>query len=119
MSDEPVIRPAMAGDLPHFFEAPPQQTIRAWVVDYKGKPACLAGVCRLNRYTVLAFSEIAPGVDAPKLTVWRTALKLFEHIKNTGLDVIADPDCNIEGAARFLKRLGFHEVGEGLYKWEH
>lgn len=117
MSDV-VIRPATIEDYSAFYPHDPlTDTIRAWAVDYHGKLACIAGVIRVNPYDLLAFSDIMPGIEAPKATVWKTARQLFENIKGLGLDIIADPDCNIGRAPVFLRRLGFHEINGGLYKW--
>lgn len=118
MKDNVLIRPATIDDVLRFYKEPFQQTIRAWAVEYEGEVVCIAGVTHINPRVLLAFSNIADGVSVPKITVWRTALHLFENIKSIGLPVIADPDGNIPGAQRFLERLGFEPTKEGLYRYD-
>lgn len=119
MNDDITIRPATSDDILLFNKEPFQQTVRAWVVEYKGDTACIAGVARIDARTLLAFSHLAEGVKVPDITVWRTALRLFGKIKNIGLPVIADPDKNIPGAPRFLERLGFYPIEGGLFRYEN
>lgn len=118
MKDKPIIRPATAEDIMIFNGGEPyQETVRAWVVEYKGELACIAGVARLNTNVLLAFSKVKEGTEAPDITVYKTALQLFDKIKALGLDVVANPEENITGAPRFLKHLGFKSIGGGYYKW--
>ncbi len=116
----PVIRPATKEDIEEFL-GPIDQTVRAWVVEYKGGKVALAGTVRISPFASLAFSNIRE-TDAPKITVYRTALKLFEKIKTTGSVIIADPNENepaiAKGAPAFLKSLGFHEI-DGVFRWDN
>ncbi len=118
-NSEVIIRPLNMRDIKEFYpDKKPERAVRGWAAEYDGRLACIAGVTRVNPYDLLAFSDVMQGIQAPRLTVWRTAVKLFGNIKSLGLDVIADPNCNIGRAPEFLKRLGFYEINGGLYKWE-
>lgn len=118
--NEPTIRPATQADIEDFI-GPLDQTVRAWVVEYKGEKVALAGTVRISPFASLAFSHIRE-TDAPKITIYRTAVKLFEKIKTTGSVIIADPNENepaiASGAPAFLKSLGFHEI-DGVYRWDN
>ena len=91
-------------------------TSKVWAIDYNGKLAGIFGATIVNDI-VCAFSEIKKDTGAPKITIWRTALKAFSEIKKMGNIIIAEPDCNIKGAAEFLKRLGFKEYTDGTFRY--
>ena len=120
MNNKVVIRPATKDDIEEFI-GHIDQTVRAWVVEYKGKKVALAGTVRISPFASLAFSHLRE-TDAPKITIYRTALKLFEKIKTTGTVILADPNENIpeiaKGAPAFLKSLGFQDM-DGVYRWDN
>lgn len=114
------IRRANAEDIKAFYPAGSPRTCYVWVAHYKGVPACLAGVT-VERGGHVAFCDIKQN-DAPKMTVWRTAKVLFNHMKSLGLPMMAiycDPELQRMGQ-EFVKRLGFRYVttrnGAEIYK---
>lgn len=107
--DDVVIRKASPEDIESFYTDCPF-TIEAWVAIYKGKPAAIAGI-RFNEYGMVVFSEMKD-VKAPKMLAFKTALKMMERIKDTGLPVITvaletEPKQYSEKSARFLELMGF------------
>lgn len=97
---------ATAEDLFMFFPKGPPRTAYSWVAKYKGKPVCLAGIT-LEKAGTLVYSEIMPDVDAPKMTVWRTAKALLECIRSVGLPMYAACQSDNFDAQAFVQRLGF------------
>lgn len=111
------IRPATAADLEAFYGQRPQQTVKAVAVFQDGDLAAIAGVT-IEPGFLVAFSDIKPGVTAPKMTYWRVAKEVMKFIGNR--PVVAGPSANHPNAARLLTKLGFvrieSEHGE-VYQW--
>lgn len=97
------------------------RTCYAWIAFYKGKPGCLAGVI-VERGGYIAFSDVAKDIQAPKITIWRTARVLFDHIKSLKLPLYAACEFSDNMAQEFLKRLGFRYImpyqQTELFKWQ-
>ena len=109
--DNVVIRPAKAEDVRVFFGTLPQ-TVQAWAVDYNGELAAIAGIAR-HPASMVAFSYRKPDVVVSKMTIWRTALKLWEKMKSAGHPVIfAIADDCFMNSPEFLKRLGFTPIND-------
>lgn len=95
------IRPARPGDFPPVCGKANDRTVIAFTVEWGGEPVCIAGVT-LEKGQFIIFSDIREGVNAPKMTVWRTARKLAERIKSLNLPAVTAP-CH---TGRFLETLG-------------
>lgn len=113
MPDEPLIRAATRRDILDFYGTRLPGTVTAWVAEYKGESACLAGIYRTRGSIAIAFCELRD-TGAPKLLIYKTALKMFEKIKSAGEPMLATPE-----NPRFLEKLGFRPTKEGLYKWDN
>lgn len=115
------IRRASAEDIRYFYPDGAPRTSHAWLALYKNQPACLAGLT-VERGGCVAYSEILPGIVAPKATIWRTARALMEHIKSLNLPMYAACDPVNISAQKFVERLGFkHErlfQDMELYVWQ-
>lgn len=119
--DPVIIRPIKSDDILAFYGHGLRRTVKGWAVDYNGDLAAICGVT-IGRGPVVAFSEIRPGLDVPKITVWRTAKKLMQNIEDQGFKMVfalASP--KLPGAPAFLERLGFvHDESSArgeVYKW--
>lgn len=107
--DDLEIKPSTAEDVAAFF---PELTctVRAWSCFYKGELACVAGVA-ITPSLMLAFMQIKQGVVAPKMTIWRGALVIWEKIKALGYPrLYAVADESLWTAPQFLERLGFKQI---------
>jgi hypothetical protein len=108
------IRPTIAADFPAVCNRVNHLTVKAFTVLSDGEPVAIAGVT-IERDKFIAFSDIKEGVSAPKMTIWRTAKKLAEHIKELGLPAIATTD-----NGKFLESIGFQYAGntenKGIYR---
>lgn len=100
------IRQASLDDIKLFYPDGSPRTAYSWLALYKGVPACLAGLI-VHRSGCIAFSEIAPGIDAPRMTIWRTAKVLFSLIEQLKLPMQAACDIGDTAAHRFVEALGF------------
>lgn len=114
------IKMATAQDIREFYPDGPPRTSYSWLALYKGMPACLAGIL-VEKGGCIAYSNLKPGIVAPKVTIWRTAVALLEKIKGVGLPMYAGCQFHDKMAQAFLKRLGFvYErtyYGVELFKW--
>ena len=107
--DDYEIRPSTEKDVKDFF---PDlgHTVRAWSVFHKNELVCVAGIA-FTGVVMLAFCQIKSDFKAPKMTIWRHALIIWEKMKALGypmLYAVADPF--LWTAPEFLKRLGFRHV---------
>lgn len=115
------IRQATADDIRLFYPNGAPRTVYAWIAFYKGVPACLAGLV-VERGGCVAFSEVKPGIDAPKRTIWLAAKMLLEHIKALKLPMYAGCEISDKMAQKFVTRLGFkrerEHQGMELFVWQ-
>lgn len=100
-----VIRPATRAQLESFYGKPWRQTALAWLVTWKGRPACVAGLA-MTREGTIAFSDVKPGIDAPKITIFRTMRALHELMKQHATFMIAGSRDKGDHS-RVLEMLGF------------
>jgi len=102
------IKKATAEDIKFFYPEGSPRTCYAWIAFYRGMPACLAGVIMETGQYPVPFSDVLPN-KAPKMTVYRTAIALFELIKSLKLPLFT----GTEGCkSKFLESLGFVYIGE-------
>lgn len=123
--DKPIkdveIRRATSQDVALFYGEECPRTCYAWIAFYKGKAACVAGLTVDRRAGCIAFSEIKPDINAPKITIWRTAKQLSDKIVQLGFPMYAACDLSDKMAQEFVKRLGFirqrNYQGMELFVW--
>lgn len=101
------IRPTIAADFPVVCRRPNDKTVKAFTVVRDGEPVAIAGVT-IEKDKFVAFSDVKEGVTAPKMTIWRTAKKLADLIKNLKLPAITAP----VHTGKFLQSLGLECAGE-------
>ena len=87
-------------------------TLKALVFFYDGKPAGIGGY-KIERGNYYVFSDINKDVDAPKITVYRCALKIMDLIKARGL-----PMFTVAENPSLCERMGFEQIAGSLYKWQ-
>jgi hypothetical protein len=114
------IRRATADDIRLFYPEGSPLTCYAWIALYKGQPACLAGVTLQKRAMCVAFCDMKPDINAPKITIWRAAKVMFGEMKKLGLPMVA-VYCEPSPAGQaFVKRLGFEYLytrdGQEVFK---
>jgi len=94
-----------------FHGEPCKETLRGFLISYKGEPYCITGV--KHRPTMYEwFSDTKDLSKVPKKTIWRAAKEAYTKIYSMGyplLYAISDPE--LPGAGEFLKRLGFVYFG--------
>ena len=106
-----LIRRASKEDLEAFYGKAARPSCKAWIAFYKGEPACVAGIA-LERIGPVAFSDVKPGVDAPPITIWRTAKKMLDEMRERKLPLIVGINKCKPNSEKFLRSLGFVALGE-------
>ena len=123
MPEGVAILPLTREDIEAFYAATNNRSVRGYAVWYQGRIACIAGV-ELKADHVLAFSNVAPDVKAPKLTIWRTIRELMARMaRDNRMPMYAVANGDLPGSDALLSRLGFvyqgHDPDRGnVYKWE-
>jgi hypothetical protein len=107
-------RHATAADIDRYYGERPQQTLKALTILLDDEPVAIIGLA-LEGDRFQAFSEFKPELEPhlktmPVLRAIKTAQKM---IAAAPLPVVAIS----KGDPTLLKRLGFHEVREGVYLW--
>ena len=105
-------RPATAQDVEEFYGRSPYETLRAMVILLDGRVAGIIGIARTG-YSTRLFSEHRPELEPylSSVTVWRAvkaALRFVDECRSSVYVVSSDP--------RMMRRLGFEEVSEGLWR---
>lgn len=116
---EPVIRPATGEDLEKFIgktRLGPSSLVYA--IEYNGEVAAIFGRTLRPDFSV-ACSNIKEDVKAPKMTVFRTALKAMKLLAEAKIPLYAVCNERIQHSGKFLERLGFYQIGDtNVYKYE-
>jgi hypothetical protein len=100
------IRPAIASDFEHVCNRKNHLTVRALTVVRDGEPIAIAGIT-IEKEQFVAFSDIKEGVEASPITIWRTARKLADMLRELKL-----PAAATTSKGKFLESLGFECVGD-------
>lgn len=100
------IRPTIPGDFEQVCNRKNDKTVKSFTVLRDGEPVCIAGIT-IEKDGSTAFSDIKEGVTAPKMTIWKTAKKLTEHIKKLNVPALASTS-----NGKFLESIGLEYVGE-------
>ena len=100
------IRRATADDITAFYGVPSRSSCLAWIALWKGQPACLAGIS-FEGFGMVGFSMMKEGIDAPPITIWRTAKIMLGFIKEKGFPLFAKANDCKHNSAKFLESLGF------------
>lgn len=82
------------------------KTVKAFTVIYDGEPVAIAGVI-LEKDHFIVFSDVKEGLQAPKMTIWKTSRKLIEMIKSLNLPAIATTN-----NGKFLNSIGMEYIME-------
>lgn len=119
--DNVEIRPITQADIIEMNGQPLRHTVQGWSIYKDNELAAICGVT-FGRGVMIVFSDIKPDVVAPKVTIWRTALKLLDKIRGLNISTVyAVASPKWPGAPAFLERLGFEHVessvrGE-IFRW--
>ena len=110
------IVPATTALLQQYYGVQHPFTVRAYVVLDGDEPVGVGGFIRIRHNFMAVFSEAKPGErEKHKKTAVKFAQMLMKIADENEWGLLANPDCDIETAARFLERLGFHRNEHGEY----
>jgi len=108
--------PATEEMIVSFYGRIPYQTIRAIAGIRDGEVIGIGGYHVLHR-RLFVFSDLKPEAMKEKKAIVRAARKVLAMVEKSGIPGVAIPDENIEGAERFLSRIGFEAQPSGVYEW--
>lgn len=113
------VRRATRADIEAFSSVPHKPTMMAWAGEVGDKIVALGGLAFSNGRWV-AFCDLDPEARKYKMTIARTAKRVFEEAERLGIRFIyADMDVSEPTAERWLESLGFRPDPRApqLYRW--
>ena len=112
------IAPATKEIVRQFYGEQPMPAMRAFVALDGDRPVAVAGLHGTPTGDMMLFSSIAADQDRSRhgVTIYKTAKRLLSLADARGWNVFACPSCEVEAAERFLRRIGFEDLGNGLYR---
>lgn len=114
-----LVRPATREDIDRFSDMSGKPTIKAFVGEVDGEIVALGGLA-FAKGRWFAFCDLLDGARAHKMSIARTAKRVFAEAKAQGIKyVYAEADPNEPGAVRWLTSLGFEPDPRTvyLYRW--
>lgn len=109
------IKPLTKEDAIAFYGNPLQKSVLAWGIWQDGIIKAVSGIT-ISREHAEFFSDIAPDVKVPAITVMRVSKQIVELVKARGFFPIA----MTRASDKYLQKLGFFYLGEykehGVYK---
>lgn len=120
MNEDVQIREATLEDIRAFYGKEPPVSVMAWVAVWRGRVACIAGIA-FEPYGDVAFSDTVPDLDAPPITIWRTAKRMFDAMTAAGFPLIVPINRHKDKSSRFLESMGLRlsnedQEGNALYE---
>ena len=111
------VRPARLADVIEYAGRLPFTRVRAWVGVEDGKVLGVGGLAYLDNGAVIAFMDIDDTVrKSAKVSICKAARTAMRWAVANGLtEINALKADDVPAAERFLMRLGFMSVGNGVY----
>jgi N-acetylglutamate synthase-like GNAT family acetyltransferase len=119
IAPRPIIRRASREDIEAFSQLQDKPTVKAWCMEKDGKIVGLAGLA-LIRGRWHAFCDLEPDARVHKISIVRTAKKIFAEARKQGIRfVYADADPKEPRAVAWMTSLGFIKDPrtQYLYRW--
>lgn len=109
-------RPATAADIAAFYDEPPGERLRAWVMDVDGVPSAVGGVSFVNEESPLIFSRLTDRIRPYKFAIFKGAKLLMQYLARMRYPMLAVADPDEVTARNLLAFLGLKLVTlrEGL-----
>lgn len=114
-SKKPNIRELRKTDILEFYSKPFPESVRGLAVELEGIPVAIAGVIHTNPLQV--FSSIKEPLRKYPITIMKTALRLKSILDKYDSPLYAFADEEEKNSVNFLKRVGFNELDDGVFKW--
>jgi hypothetical protein len=106
------IRPAVKEDFIEIYGQLPKNTAKAWALVVDNELYGIGGIALVS-FSYTAFCKQAEGKKLPKTIWYKAILQGFAKIKETGVNILAVRDQELESSKRLLERLGFKLIKEG------
>jgi hypothetical protein len=110
------IVPATQELLSRYYGERPYPRIRGFVAIQDGEPIGVGGIAYRGE-ALEVFSDLKPEMKAHKKTLYKTARRIVEILRQKRLPAYACANPEEPTADRFLTRLGFEQNEAGLYIW--
>jgi hypothetical protein len=109
--------PATEEMIREFYGSNPPRTVRAIAGVRDGEVLGVGGYYILGR-RVFVFSDIKPEAMKEKKAIVRATKIVLGMVRKSGIPGMAIADDGIEGAEKFLSRIGFEKQPSGVYEWQ-
>ena len=114
------IRPANGMDFVTYFKRPSQRTVKAWVIEEKGRVLGIGGFY-LDQGRTVMFAEITSDArqkcEWPARAMLTSARHVLQQAMKTGMPIYAVADPSVENSAKLLERIGFVQGYKETYVW--
>ena len=118
-NDRISFRPITLSDYQEFYQnQTPPVTVRGYSFFVDDKLVAIGGIRNEGGGYFIAFSDIKESAIVEKAAVWRNSLIVMRMIDDMHIPVFAIANPDLPTAPRFLTRLGFVEVRDGVYRRE-
>lgn len=114
-SKKPNIRELRKTDILEFYGKPFSESVRGLTVELEGIPVAVAGVIHTNPLQV--FSSMKDPLRKYPKTIMKTALRLKSILNKYESPLYAFADEDEKNSVNFLKRVGFSQLDDGVFKW--
>jgi len=114
-SKKPNVRALTRNDLLAFYGEMFSESVRGLAVELDGEPVAVAGVIHTN--PLQAFSQIREPLRKYPKTIMKTARRLKSILNVYESPVYAFADKDEKNSVNFLKRVGFIQLEDGVFKW--
>jgi len=114
-SKKPSIRALKRTDLIEFYGEPFAQSVRGFAVELEGEPVAIAGVIHTDPLQV--FSTMKDSLRKYPKTIMKTAHRLKSILNKYESPLYAFADEDEKNSVNFLKRVGFVQLDDGVFKW--
>lgn len=115
VSKKPNIRMLKKGDIEELYGEPFRESVRGVAVDLGDNVVAVAGVIHTN--PAQAFSKMKDSLRKHPKTIMKTAHRLKSILDKYETTVYAFASEKEANSRNFLKRVGFVEIEDGVFKW--
>lgn len=119
-SEQVILRPATREDLDAFSNMTGKPTIKAIVAEINGKIIAVGGLA-YGKGRWYSFCDLTPEARKYKMRIARTARRIFDEARRSGIKYIyAEADTREPRAVAWLTSLGFEldPRSQHLYRWK-
>jgi hypothetical protein len=110
------IRELRKADIIEFYGKPFAESMRGFAVDLDGELVGVAGVVYTD--PIMVFSEMKDSLRKYPKTIMKTAHRLKSILNKYESSLYAFANEDEKNSVNFLKRVGFVQLEDGVFKWQ-